>query len=235
MILTRAEAQRVSGGRKTQHRIRRGRAVPDIGSLIPISYWAENPALGYRPDGSPKREAVRACRVRLISFWPSTPAEATGDDARAEGLQHRNQILAAWGQDREANLWVLRWELHLEEIPRYLSRGVVAGRQGDYTQSFTRAYPGELEAVDADTLERFSRTAREAHQERSHERRRAIEALPLEAEMAALAAEAKARHIDIRDEARAFRRWQDPEARRRQVLSVRAKLAIPLPASARMG
>lgn len=217
----------MSGGRKGQHRIAWRRRPPQQDAIIPITHRELNPALGYQRDGSPRTEAIRNCRVRVLSVGIQTLAEATGDDARREGYSGLAELLAAWGDPERpeaVRTWVIRWEVVPEEVRRYLSREVVAGRQGDYTEVQARGLPREPEAVDSDTLERYARDARERAEERDLDHRRKLEELPLERELKVLEAEARNRHIDVRDEVRALRRWTDPAARERQLERLRSKV-----------
>lgn len=221
VILTRQEARRVRGGRKTEHRIARSRVAPTA-PVIPITYHEANPALGYTRAGEPRTNCVRECYVRVLGIAEGRISDATEADARAEGYACLADLLERW-EDPRARVWIISWEVDPSHRPRYLSRTVIAGKQSDYVDVPTRALD-DLEAVDEVTLARITRKAREREADRASERRAQRDALSFDAQIAACTVEARERYIDIRSELRAIKRWTEPAARRKQLDSIKRKL-----------
>lgn len=109
-------------------------------------------------------------------------------------------------------------------VVRFLSRCVVAGRQGDYTDDPHRALPDEPEAVGDDWLRRFAETARITDAARRSARVDQRHLLSEAEQVRVYERLARERHIDVRDELRAYRRWSDPEARARTLARLRDKV-----------
>lgn len=235
MIVTAQEARRIASGRKTEHRIRRTRRPPDIGAVIPISYRTPNTFLGYEPDGTPRTETKLACRVRVDYVRPGELHEVTKDDARLEGYRSVALLMAAWGDpEDETRVWIIGFTVLAEDRPRLMTptSRIIAGRQGDYVDTPARAMRDEPEAVDEATVNRFVHEARDKEWERERLRRAERGELSFDEQVAAFTAEARRRHIDIRDELRAIRRWGDPIVCRKQLDSIRRKLEHPIPKGA---
>jgi len=224
MLLSPRDARRVWAGRKVQHRLPRARTPPDEGRSVPISYRRPCPALGYTREGTPKLETVMACRVIILRVEAADTRDALDADARDEGYHSLADLIAEHGPD--GRVWVIRMIVDESETPRLLSREVVAGRQGDYTDNPHRALLGEMEAVDAATLDLFTAQARERDLERRQERHRELGLMPFQDQVRELASLAKQRRVDVRDELRAIRRWGDPRVCQPQLDSMRAKLGV---------
>jgi hypothetical protein len=230
VIVSRREAARIEGGRKIQHRVPRHRRRVEVGETIPITTRVPNAGLGY-VNGEPKLEPTLVCRVRVVAVAEQAVQAASEADAKAEGYRHRRELLEAWDTgsgDRPLPTWVFRFDVIREERPRFLAR-VVAGRVADYVDNPARGcLPDEPEAVDEATVRRFSLVGRARHRDRERERREIRAKLDFDGQVRALAAEARARHIDVRDELRAIERWNNPEARERQLDRLRRKVESPL-------
>lgn len=234
MIVTRREAHRIARGKKQQHRIRWDQATPRVGKLLPITFRRPNPDLGYQPDGSPRLEPILACRVRIVHVRSQQLQHASERDAQAEGYRSTYELAEAWGHPQEpVQTQIIEFEVDHSERPRYLSLGVIAGRTGDYVEHTARALPHEGEAVPGDYQDELVKAASKRDVWRELDRRAARRALAPEDELEALIAEARERHVDIRNDVRAVRRWWDnPRARDEQIDVIRRKIETPLRAVA---
>lgn len=220
------EARRIAGGRKVQHRFPRSRAVPDPLAILPVTFSEPAPALGFQENGEPREASVRACYIRVLGIREGTLGDATDQDARAEGWRSRVELMDAWDwAPGMTPVWVMTFEVDRTDRPRWLSRAVVAGRQGAYVDNPYRALPDEGEAVDDATLERLTAEARERDAMRAARARQALRQAPLAVQVRTYEREARARHIDIRDELRALRRWKQKSAQERQLERIRARLS----------
>ena len=123
-------------------------------------------------------------------------------------------------------VWVLSFDVDHSYIPRYLSLTFVAGRQGDYTENAARCLDPEAgEAVGVEELARYAREARLRHETRIHGAREAWKNLTVPEQIELLKAEARARHIDVRDQVRQIRRYADRrDIVNRQLARIREKL-----------
>lgn len=232
MIFTRREAVRIRGGRKTQHRFPRSRSAPTPLASLPVSVREANPARGYDAEGQPRVDCLRYCRVQVLSVAPSTLFAATERDAQIEGYRSRDHLLEEWGRGGDVDVWVMRFRLDTDTGRRFLSQRVVAGTQGDYVDNPARSLRDEPEAVDEDTLSVYALRNRERHEEHRAGERDAVLALDFDSRLRVLVNEARARHVDIRDELRAIQRWTEPVARERQLERIQGKLSYPLHAVA---
>lgn len=187
---------------------------------MPVSYRQACPALG--PD---RTETFRACRIQIMVVVEADNADASEADARAEGYASLEELHAA--HPLEQRSWVIRFGVIHDEV-RLLTRDIIPGKQGPYTDVHANAMD-ELEAVDDDYLDLFAKRARDREYERQQERRRALGELSFDEELDILTREARERHIDIRDELRAIRRWADHTARKLQLTRIRTKLGYSRP------
>lgn len=196
--------------------------------MVPVCIRKPNPALGYDRDGREKTEVVRVCDVTIIRVTLEPLEAATPEDATSEGFRSLDDLLEAYGGVE--GLWhVLSIVLDPALRPRFLSRAVVAGRRGDYTESSARGLIREPEAVDIFTQERISEEAARQAAERKRLMRLAQGRMSPAEEAEALYREARERHIDVRDEMRAVRRWSgNTQAQAIQVKRMRAKLGADL-------
>ena len=217
MLVTPPVAARIASGRKQQHRIPQHRVAP-ARQRIPISTRRVNVDTGIT-------ETMTVCYVKVLEVVPSIIGEITAAELSLEGYRSREALLSEWPDER-APVWVLSLELDRTYIPRYLSLGVVAGRQGDYTENARRCLDPEAgEAVGDDELLRFAREARLRHEIRIHGAREALKALTIREQVDILRAEARARHIDVRDQVRQIERYADREdIVSRQLSRMREKL-----------
>ena len=216
MIVSAQDAKRISSGRKTQLRIPRHRRAPECDRVIPITYH-EPVAFSHRT------EPVTLCRVKILQRWESEVFAISESEVEAEGCETRDEFLEQWGR-YNFDVWVLRFELDRRDRPRLLTSRIVAGRQGAYVDNPIRALPDEPEAVDAETLEWITREARYSDRRRERQRREERAELPFDQQLRALEQEAWSRHVCIRSELRAIRRWPDPEIRQKQLEIIRQKL-----------
>lgn len=223
MIVTGRESRRITEGRKVQHRLPRSRVCPEIEAVVPISIREPNEALGYDPFGRPRTETKVQCYVRVCARRMETVSAVRPEDITAEGYPHFDDFCAEWPEPTELT-WVMVFELEPIHLPRLLTSRVIAGRQGNYVTNAYRALPDEPEAIDPFTQREFSRAGRERDFLRLQERRSIRAKLPFEVRLRALVAEARERHIDIRSELRAIKRWRDPKARERQLIRIQEKL-----------
>lgn len=195
--------------------------MPD--TCVPITYREPNPALGYEKDGSPKEDTIRVCHVRVVERWETTIDAASEEDILAEGYSDREDYEADWGfLPQDTPVWVVRFELDPRDYPRLLSSGIIAGRQGPYVEHTARALPDEPEAVDEFTQSWITAEAGSRDREHIREARSIRADLPIEDQIMALAAEARARYVDVRDEMRVIDRY--PHRKAEMVARMRDKL-----------
>jgi hypothetical protein len=109
----------------------------------------------------------------------------------------------------------------LPVVGRYLSRVVVAGRQGDYTDDPHRALPDEPEAVSDEWLARFSSVAHLLDADRRREQIETRHLLGFNEQVRLYESLARDRHIDVRDHLRAIGRFRDPEAKLKALARLR--------------
>jgi hypothetical protein len=107
---------------------------------------------------------------------------------------------------------------------RYLSSVVIAGRQGDYTDDPHRALPDEPEAVSEEWLWRFTTVARAVDAARRQDEIEQRHLLGFDEQVRLYESIARDRHIDVRDDLRAIRRFNDPEARLKALARLREKV-----------
>jgi hypothetical protein len=168
---------------------------------------------------------MTVCYVHVVEVVPSIIGEVTLAEVTLEGYRSRDALLSEW-PDESTPVWVISFQVDPTYIPRYLSLGVVAGRQGDYTENASRCLDPEAgEAVGAGELAAFAREARLRHEVRIHGAREALKGLTIREQVEILKAEAHARHIDIRDQVRQIKRYGDrPDVVERQLSRMRQKL-----------
>lgn len=227
VIVTRQVARRIAAGRQTQIRLAGARRSPAVLANIPVSYRVPC------QHGLRKMDTLTACRVVVLDAREQRLLDASDEDAKAEGYRDRRQLVAAWGgSGRNPRLLLVRFTLDTTEQPRYLSRAVVAGRQGAYTSNQHQALPDEPEAVSDEVLDEFTAQARARDAHRRTNVKRMVEQMTLEQQVTFYELEARKRHIDIRSELRAFWRWTDPELRRKQLDAIRRAVEPSLLAAA---
>lgn len=216
MVTTQREARRILAGRKVQLRLAGSRKPPAVGATIPIGYRRPCEALHGR------MEIVRLCRVRVLSVNEVNVSEATAQDASDEGYRSLEELLA----EHSGQTWVIRIENITGETPRFLTREVIAGRQGGYTDDPRSAMDDEPEAVDELFQEVLTVRARERQARRWREYSDELKRSPVDDQIMILTSIARDRHIDVRDELRALGRWTNPAARATQLTKLRIKLGI---------
>lgn len=217
MVITQREARRILAGRKVQMRLARKRKPPEVGSTMPIGYRRPCEALHGR------MEVVRLCRVMVLAVSEAHVSEATAEDAKDEGYRSLDELLA----EHSGRTWVVQIEKIVEETPRFLSRKVIAGRQGGYTDDPRLALDDEPEAVDEVFQQVLATRAREREARRARRYAAELSRMPIDDQVAVLSNIARSRHVDVRDELRAIGRWvHNPPARMVQLTKLRAKLGI---------
>lgn len=227
MIVSAREARAIARGAKCQHRLPRARRAPEVGRTVPISFRHANEALGYDAYGQPRTELERVCEIEVCERFMVTCGVVSADDIEAEGYRDLDDFQDFWPRQTEL-VWVIRFTVRHSEPVRLLSGRVIAGRQGDYVSHGYRALRDELPAVDVFTQEEFSRQGRARDIMRELDRRDRRNELPFAVRLRALETEARRRHIDIRDELRAIRRWSNRKAQERQLELIAHKLDHPL-------
>jgi hypothetical protein len=218
MLVSTSAATRIARSRQCQHRIPQHRVAPARQQRVPITTRRLN-------ADTLVVEAVTVCYVTVIEVVPSIIGEITAAEARLEGYKSRAAFLAEW-QDETLPVWVLSLDVDHAAVPRYLSLGIVAGRQGDYTNNAARSLDPEAgEAVDVEDLAAYAREARLRHETRIHGEREAWKKLTVSEQVELLKAEAHARHVDIRDQLRQIKRYPDrSDIVNRQLTRIREKL-----------
>lgn len=153
MILTREQIRWVLAGRKTEARRPTSYAELEVGRAYPV-------------QRSIKEEAV--CRVKIVGFSLELLGDITPEGAWREGFKRLDQFFA-WFEayygdaDRGREVYVPRFALDNSEQLRLLPKAVVKSGSAQYATSTTAALPGEPEAVDRHTQDRF--TADAQHQD----------------------------------------------------------------------
>jgi hypothetical protein len=188
---------------------------------VPVSYRAPNEALGFTAEGLPREDTIRVCRIKVKERWLTTLDEASDQDARDEGYADLDGLL---GEYERGEFWVIRFIRDDTHVPRLLAGAIVAGRQGAYVSEPHRALPDEPEAVDPDYQAELCEIAGERDAKYREQRWKLIAVMPFDYQLQVLRQEAWKRHIDIRSELRAIDRWRAPEARAKQLESIRRKL-----------
>lgn len=190
-----------------------------------MTYREPNPHLGVTAQGEQRLDSVRACFIRILDVREGYLDEASEQDAKAEGYRSFYELLAVWGRPRHRiPVWVVRFVADRTHRPRLLTSRVIAGRQGAYVEVPARAMTDEPEAVDEATQKVLTAQAHERDRVRFAMARDERSTLAFEQQLPLLVAEARARHIDVRDEIRAILRWSDPAAKQRQLERIREKL-----------
>jgi hypothetical protein len=228
VIVSQKDARRIAEGRKTQLRLPIARRAPDPGRVVPITF--------YEPvEFSHRMIPVRACYISILEKWQTRLYHVTEDEARGCGYHDRAEMLDAWDRKDQA-VWAIKFELDGTHRPRLLADQVIAGRQGAYVDNPARAMRGNPgEAVDPFTQRRLSDEARQRTREHRKAMWRERAEQPFDVQLRGLVMEARSRHIDIRDELRAIERWQDPDAKWKQLDRIREKVEHPLLVSALVG
>jgi len=205
-------------GRKVQMRLARHRKAPPVGATVPISYRRPCEALGRT-----RSETVRLCWVRVTQVAEQNTSEATAQDAYDEGYRSLEELR----DEHSGPVWVIRFEAIVTETPRLLAREVIAGRQGGYTEEPGSAMHGEPEAVDEISQDILTDRANERDVRRARKRVATVGLLGIDDQVRVLTELARVRHVDVRSELRAIRRWVgNPSAQRTQLENLRAKLGM---------
>lgn len=212
MLVTKREAHRIAQGRKTTHRIPRSKVPPAGHKTVPVQFRQPNPALGYI-DGEPKLELLTRCYVHITDVAPGHVLDVDHQAALDEGFPTSIDFQKDWEAryGRVVNMWVITFSLDHTYRPRFLSRNVVPGKQSDYVRDPAVALTGEPEAVPEEVLVSYAAEAHRRDRERQAEGRALLRQMGKESRLAALEAEARLRHIDIRNELRVIKRYGDKE------------------------
>ncbi len=226
IVLDSQAARLVARGRKTQHRRpakpdarppwRPGRSYAVVPNGAPakcrvVLLEVETQLAGdltfddARAEGYRTREEWKAAWIRRHDrAW--VDRQTSYDDHGEVLIEPADELLFERFDARHAEraVWALFFELDRGHVPRLLHRQSERG----YTTNPRDAVPDEPEAVDAATLTRYAKKARERDTARGGymDQRALQEAETLEAELATIRRLGRARGVDLRDDERVIRR-----------------------------